>query len=207
MSDLEFQHAAARADLCRLLAACYYEPGPEFVEDDVFGSLRRAAAGSYPALVPVVDEMAEDFGKRPLQDLKIDYTALFLSPGGALASPYESVRLAGKDPMPPEQRVQAVIEFYAGAGFQVADDFRDLPDHIAAELEFLYALVFREARARASADEAEVAAATDLQRRFVERHLGRWVGEFSEAMRTSAATGFYRSLAELTRRFVEAAQA
>ena len=44
MSGSDVKRIAARADLCRLLAACYYQPGPEFAEERVFDSMRVAAA-------------------------------------------------------------------------------------------------------------------------------------------------------------------
>ena len=48
---------AARADLARLLAACYYEPGPEFAEERVFDAMREAAATIDPALTDVAERI------------------------------------------------------------------------------------------------------------------------------------------------------
>ena len=42
----------------------------------------------------------------------------------------------------------AVQALYAEAGYELAEDFRELPDHVAAELELLYLLIFRENEAR-----------------------------------------------------------
>ena len=44
MSTDDFDALAARADLCRLLAACFFEPGPEFAEEKLFDSLADAAS-------------------------------------------------------------------------------------------------------------------------------------------------------------------
>ena len=46
----DFETVAARADLCRLLSACYYEPGPEFTEERLFDSLAEAARRLDPLL-------------------------------------------------------------------------------------------------------------------------------------------------------------
>ena len=203
MADPEVKRVAARADLCRLLAACYYQPGPEFSEEKVFDAMSVAAAQVHPSLVSPAESVMSAFSSGPLETLQVDYTALFMNPGGALASPYQSAWIAGKDPMLAEQAIETVTSFYADAGFKVDQEFRDLPDHIAAELEFLYALIFREARARANGDEADRKTAIDLQRRFLTGHLGRWIAQFCGAMRSHAQTGFYRSLAALTQRFVK----
>jgi TorA maturation chaperone TorD len=41
-----------------------------------------------------------------------------------------------------------------------------------------------------------------LKQKFLEEHLGRWVGTLSEAIRKDAQTDFYKRLADLTEQFV-----
>ena len=202
MSDSDVKRIAARADLCRLLAACYYQPGPEFAEERVFDSMRTAAAEIDADMASLVDALATGFSAQPLEELQIDYTRLFLNPTGPLASPYESAWIAGRDPMLVDEIARSVLDGYRSGGYEVDADFRDLPDHIAAEMEFLYALIFREARAAASGNDAERAEAVDLRRRFLEQHLGRWIGPFAQALRGGGETALYRTLADLTERFV-----
>ena len=204
MSDPDPKRAAARADLCRFLAACHYLPGPEFAEERVFDSMREAAAKLDAELAEPVDALGKAFAATPLQDLQVDYTALFLSPTGGGAAPYESYWVGGKDPMRAQETSEAVRRFYAEAGFEIDDEFQDLPDHIAAELELLFALIFREARARAVGDPADELAATELRLRFLRAHLGRWVEPCTDAVKAEADTDFYRTLADVTRRFVSA---
>lgn len=204
MSHPDAQRAAARADLCRFLAACYYLPGPEFVEEGVFDSMREAATKLDPALAERVDALGSAFAATPLLDLQVDYTALFLNPTGAAAMPYESYWVGGKDPMQAQDLHARVRRFYAQAGFEIDEEFQDLPDHIAAELELLFALIFREARARSIGDPADQLAATELRLRFLRSHLERWVMPFTDALRAEADTEFYRTLADVTRRFVSA---
>ena len=202
MSNWDVKRIAARADLCRLLAACYYQPGPEFAEERVFDSMRTAAAEVDADMAALAQALADALDAQPLDELQIDYTRLFLNPTGPLAAPYESAWLAGRDPMHAEEVTQSVLASYRSGGYDVDVDFKDLPDHIAAELEFLYALIFREARAAASGNDAQRQEAADLRRRFVEQHLGRWIGPFAAALRDGGETAFYRMLANLTERLV-----
>ncbi len=131
----------------------------------------------------------------------VDYTRLFLGPVQALARPYGSVWLeADKGLM--QGSTMAVLALYAEGGFELADEFRELPDHVAAELEFLYLLRFKEVQARRNGDPAEVAAVAGLGKRFLDAHLGTWVGPFAAAVKAGAQHSFYRELAELTERFV-----
>jgi TorA maturation chaperone TorD len=95
-----------------------------------------------------------------------------------------------------------VLELYAEGGFAIDEEFRDLPDHVAAELEFLYLLLFRQAEACKNEDEKAASASRELARRLLHEHLGRWIGPFAAAVRSGAQTDFYRELADLSARFV-----
>ena len=140
--------AAARADFCRFLAACYYEPAPEFAQEQLFDSM--AAAGE---LIGVefdagARRLGMAFAAEGMEGLLVDYTRLFLGPVDARANPYGSVWL-GPDGLAMQDSTMAVVGLYEEGGFELSEDFRDLPDHVAAELEFLYLLLFREGRAGA----------------------------------------------------------
>ncbi len=77
-----------------------------------------------------------------------------------------------------------------------------MPDHVAAELEFLYLLIFRETEAQGKGDLNALAAVTGLRQRFLAAHLGTWIGPFAAAVGSGAQTAFYRELADLSERWV-----
>jgi TorA maturation chaperone TorD len=197
----DFERLAARADLCRLLAACHYEPGPEWGQERVFDAMAAAGAPLDAGIETCARRLGEAFASAQVQALLVDYTRLFLAPGSALARPYGSVWLGDGTTLMQDSTLQ-VVALYAEAGFEVDESFRDLPDHVAVELEFLYALLFRQAAAARSGDASGVAQAAALRSRFLGEHLGRWGGRFAEAVSKGAETGFYRILGELTGRFL-----
>ena len=201
MTDPDLHVAAARADLARLLAACYYEPGPEFAEERVFEAMREAAANVDPALADVAERIGRAFAATGGAQLLVDYTRLFLGPVDTRAKPYGSVWLDADAPLMGESTM-AVLQHYEDGGFEVDEGFRDLPDHVAVELEYLYVLLFREAEALARKDLETLRGASRLRSRFLAEHLGAWVGPFAEAVREGAECAFYRELADLTERFV-----
>lgn len=201
MTESEMRAKLAREDLCRLLAACYYEPEPAFAAEGLFDNLLAAARQADEALVPHVQALGEAFRAAAAQDLLLDYTRLFLGPIDILAKPYGSVWLDQETTLMNDS-TQALLELHKEAGFQMDEEFKELPDHIAAELEFLYLLRFRENEALRAGDAARFEQASDLKQRFLGRHLGRWIGPFAAAMRGNAQTGFYRTLADLTERVV-----
>jgi putative dimethyl sulfoxide reductase chaperone len=194
---------AARADLCRLLAACYYEPGPELGDEQVFVAMAEAGAALDPDFAASAQRLGEAFAAAELQALLVDYTRLFLGPVAALARPYGSIWLGSADALM-QDSTMAVLALYAEGGFDLDEDFREVPDHVAAELEFLYLLLFREAEARLNDDAEALMRVLALRRRFLDEHLGRWAGAFAAAVRNGAQTAFYRELAELTGRVVAA---
>jgi TorA maturation chaperone TorD len=176
----------ARADLCRFVAACYYEPGAEFAEERLFESMHAVAGRLDANLAGRARRLGETFAAETLENLLVDYTRLFLGPADILAKPYESVWTAGEN-----DSTAALLGLYAQGGFEVDEGFRELPDHIAAELEFLYLLIHQDAP-------------KELRRRFLDEHLGKWVRPFAQAVEAGAQTLFYRELAQLTERVVAA---
>jgi TorA maturation chaperone TorD len=193
---------AARADLCRFLAACYYQPGPEFAEERVFDSMLEAAARIDPGLAARAHRLGAAFSAEGPESLLVDYTRLFLGPGKAIASPYGSVWRSGENALMRDSTIR-VLELYREGGFEIAEDFQDLPDHIAAELEFLYLLIYREIEAHRNGEPDVLKATGDLKHRFLGRELGLWIGPFTEAVEAGAQSEFYRELAKLTARFVQ----
>jgi TorA maturation chaperone TorD len=201
MPSEEFEKSAARADLCRLLAACYYQPGRELAEEKVFDSMLDAATKVDGDLAARARRLGAQFSEEGLEALLLDYTRLFLGPTNVIAQPYESVWLTGETTLM-QDSTMAILGLYKEGGFEIDEEFRELPDHVAAELEFLYLLIFRELQARQIGDADALRKMTGLRRRLLEEHLGIWIGPFAAAVRAGARSDFYRELAELTGRIV-----
>lgn len=198
MEPDEVERMLARADVCRFLAACYYEPTPELAEEYVFDSMLLSARRIDTALAPAVSHLGEAFLAEKNDDLLIDYTRLFLGPTDILAKPYGSWWLTGEKALMQDATV-AIADLYRQAGFEMDETFHELPDHIAAELEFLYLLNYRGAQAHVSVDAAAGQGIAMLRRRFLAEHLGRWAQPFTESVEHNARTRFYKQLAVVTR--------
>lgn len=192
---------AAREDLCRFLAACYYEPEPAFAEERLFDLMRLAAERIDPALADHAARLGQEFAAEGPEALLVDYTRLFLGPVQALARPYSSVWLTGQAELMQDTTMD-LLRMYEQAGFAIDEDFQELPDHVAVELEFLYLLIHRENQAARKLDAEALGAAQALRQSFLEAHLGRWLGPFILAMHDGAQSEFYKELAELTEMFV-----
>ena len=187
-----------RADAYRLLSACYYQPEDFFLEEEIFDQLRSALAQAGLAMEVESSLLEKSFRSEGHDALILDYSRLFLGPFDILAKPYGSVYLDG-DNVVMGDSTQRVLALYREGGFEVADDFREMPDHVAVELEFLYLLSYRLGELPEADEQSRL---VNLKRRFLTEHLGRWVGILAEAMRTGAETEFYRLLGVVTEEFV-----
>jgi putative dimethyl sulfoxide reductase chaperone len=201
MVDHDAMTVMARADLCRFLAACYYQPTAEFAAEKLFDSMVDVATQLDPVLAAHARCLHAQFSAEAIESLLVDYTRLFLGPAEIIAKPYGSVWLSGEQTLM-QSSTMAVLELYGEGGFDIDESFRELPDHIAAELEFLYLLIYRENQAQRNGETQTFASLARLRKRFLSEHLGAWAMPFTAAVRMGAHTAFYRELAGLTERFV-----
>jgi DMSO reductase family type II enzyme chaperone len=131
-------------------------------------------------------------------DLETEYISLFDAPTpGKSCPPYEgSWRDIGRSSV-----LFEVKRFYKFFGLDVKGS-KELPDHIALELEFMHYLTFRQADALRKNDLKRALELLLPQKDFLERHLAAWVPTFSEKLEERSELEFYRELAALTRAFI-----
>jgi len=187
-----------RLEAYRLLADGYHRPAP---------SLQDGLAKLATCMEQVCSEAGKyihsmQAGMVGTGDLEIDYARLFVGPFNLLAPPYGSVYLEG------ERQVMGVStadvqKRYQAAGLAVATGFKDAPDHIAAELEFMHFLIFKAMEAANQGDVNGIVTCLLNQQSFLDVHLGAWVHEFAGHVVDHAKTSFYRNLARATEDFIK----
>lgn len=186
-----------REEVCRLLSACYYEPENAFLEENVFMRLADGLKLLQPDCAEIAEKMEASFREDGMEKLLLDYSQLFLGPFDIQAKPYGSVYLDGEKVVMGKSTIE-LQKLYLRGGFELAEDFKEMPDHIAAELEFLYLMIFKENEARQTGDSAQQDQLSELKREFLDNHLGRWLFSFTAAIGKGAETIFYQQLALLT---------
>lgn len=108
--------------------------------------------------------------------VSVEYTRLFVNAvPNVPCPPYESVYREG---MLMGLCTQAVLNGYQEVGLKILDDFHELPDHLAVELEFLYYV-------SAKGDQA----AHDS---FLREHLSTWMPAFGQAVQEKGRLTFYK---------------
>lgn len=200
MPEPDGERLAAREDLCRLLAACYYEPDAELAEQRVFDAMLAAASRLDPALADCARRLGQAFAGHDLKALAADYDRLF---GGGARVPPQGSRWLGRGSADGAQSTAALLALYQEGGFEIEQGALQPPDHVALQLEFLYRITAKQSEGRRAGWDAQVLQAWQhLQQLFLRSHLGTWIPRFTAAVEAKAQTPFYRELAQLTERFV-----
>ena len=192
---------SARGDSFKHLAACYQQPTKELVND--IKELEHHLATVCLEAARHVQKMMDEFESTDsLEPLTVDYARLFVGPYNLYAPPYGSVYLDGERQIMGDSTLD-VRNKYRGEGVDVSADFRDPPDHIAAELEFMYFLVFKEIQALENSEVDTVIDYLEKQRAFLNEHLGAWVFDFADSIEEKAETNFYKNMARATKAYMK----
>ena len=192
-----------RGDCYKFLAACFYPPDKElFLQENLTGNLVGVMHQACPAAEVFAVQMEEAFRRYGHEELSVEYARLFLGPYELQAPPYGSIYLDGNRKVMDDSTI-AVLAFYEEAGLSLSKDFHELPDHIAAELEFLYFLTYREIEALQNHDLEKAGDFLEFQERFGDRFLRHWVPPFCDRIRDRSENRFYRSLADCLSSFLE----
>jgi DMSO reductase family type II enzyme chaperone len=95
--------------------------------------------------------------------------------------------------------LETLVRYYNFFGVQAEEGL--MPDHVSVQLEFMHYLAEREAEATTSADRRSLAKA---QLDFLGDHLHSWWPRLAARLKPQRPLPFYRSLADLTSRFLVA---
>ncbi|TAN46075.1 MAG: dehydrogenase [Nitrospirae bacterium] len=135
------------------------------------------------------------------EDLAVEYARLFVGPFELQAPPYGSFYMENEKRLMGDSTIEAV-RIYEEEGLVIDGDFKELPDHITVELEFMYYLCCKKADAITAKDTEAARKFSTKQRFFHEKFISKWVPGFCERIKTCADNSFYVSLAECLSAFV-----
>ncbi len=131
-----------------------------------------------------------------LEALQVEYTYLFINavprvPAPPYASAYTGQGLLMAEP------AEAALRAYREAGLALAKDYQDLPDHLAAELEFLSWMGQQEVSAYEREDNEAGNQWEERGKAFLSQLVLPWLPEFCRRVEEASRISFYRELARL----------
>jgi TorA maturation chaperone TorD len=182
------ERTRARRGIYQTLSSAFYPPRSD--SRAVWERLQLIAGST---------AQAEPEGDR----LDLEYNRLFVGPANVPCPPYESVHRTDRPEMESGlvlgPSVTDVKRMYAQAGLSVSEHFKDLPDHVAVELEFMSYLCGKELESRGGDDFERW---RKLQAEFAASHLKPWIERFSEGVLASSRSSFYSLAADVLGAFV-----
>lgn len=136
-----------------------------------------------------VKEMFQMKSSESPPQIRMDFANIFLRPDLHMA-PYESLYNypLGDRPRLPGKAAEEVQLFYIAAGLIVDEEINIMPDHISAELIFMSYLIEN--------------GRSDLQMRFLDDHLAKWIPEYCDEVSRHAGTTFYKEIANILKEFI-----
>jgi TorA maturation chaperone TorD len=196
IADL-LKYEKARSSAYKGLAECYHMPSSGLYKTLIDLERQLEALGSEAS--PHITLMRSEWIGRgnEIDDLCVDFARLFVGPYALLAPPYGSVYLDGERKVMGNSTMD-VRMYYGEAGLDLAADFKEAPDHIAAELEFMHFLIFKEIEATLRYDMDRAIEYVDQQGVFLKNHLAAWGPLFARHVVENATTDFYKHLAGAT---------
>lgn len=195
--DTFLQKEHNRRDAYQLLAALYTLPDRSLIErlprlTEIFAAYTPSAS----------KQLAYLNGNIDIETLVVDYSQLFIGPFQMTAAPYGSIYLeSGRQVM--SDSTADIVSRYEMVGIEISKDFKDVPDHISAELEFMYFLIYQEIVSLEKRDREIAVGYIEKQRSFLEDHLVVWLPKFAQAVDDNATTDFYKNISKATLQFVQ----
>lgn len=196
----------ARSTIYKSLSLAFSPATPEVVEFIRAGAAQKvqAALSLLPQsrLLSGLDEDITKLARVPTSvgSMESEYNRLFRHQ--LLCTPYETEY----DPLKSLRKGQAladILGFYTAFGLKPSERLKELPDHIAVELEFMSWLTLKAAYALNRGWKNKLALTLAAEGKFLEDHLGRFIFAFCDKVERNARMAFYPALAGLLRNFIK----
>lgn len=180
----------------QLLADLLSFPGSEFLNSN---KLESEISGLQTSITDneiqnKLFKIQDVFNKSSQQELMVEYARLFVGPYHVISPPYgsyylESGRLMGDSTI-------EVQKIYQSAGLVINESFKDLPDHVIAELEFLVFLIHNEIIFIENAEINNYKIISDLKKEFYNIYFYSWIKMFSSVIFENTNNEFYKLVSD-----------
>jgi TorA maturation chaperone TorD len=137
-----------------------------------------------------------------IEELKLEYTRLFLGPDILPSPPWESVYRSESQISFGKETLEVRKE-YGKFGLSFKRNDTEPDDHVGLELEFLYHLCNEVEEAFGRKNWVKVIRVLEAQRNFFDEHLNLWAAMFFKDLFVNAKTLFYQGVAKFASGFLQ----
>lgn len=142
--------------------------------------------------------------EQTLEELRVDYTALFIEITDKEISPWESVYFSEERGIFQKSTLK-VREWYRRFGLQVTKLYKEPDDHVGLEFAFISHLASLAVQALEAGDRNKSRKIIKAQKEFLREHIFTWVPTWCEQLGEYARTDFYRGIGYLVQGTLDAA--
>jgi len=144
------------------------------------------------ALTPLCAELLDTVATTHAADaLETRYRETFGHIPAGIFSPYET-SYGAANAFTQSQALADLNGFYHAFGVEPSAAYRERPDHVSLECEFVALLLYKEAIALEAGNTEGAEVCRTARRRFLEEHIGWWGGVVCERLERDAPTALYR---------------
>ncbi len=199
-STPEEERATARSRAFRIFVEALRYPDETLVEVVRGGHLAAALRATLETIEPSLGCEVDWNALRAAgdgDDLAVEYTRLFdVGVSGPPCPLYGGLYTGAR-----MKTMEETVRFYNYFGLSLSEGPRELPDHLATELEFLHFLAFHEARALQCGEDP--GSYRRAQADFIERHPGRWVPKLRARLEQQEPMPFFLAVVSALERLLE----
>lgn len=134
--------------------------------------------------------------------LAVEFAGLFLGVWRVPLHPSESVYVTSGQLLMQKPR-DDVLKIYRSMGVDKAGTFAEPEDHIAMELQFMNHMCEKTNTSLKEGNLADARTCLEVQRDFLNDHLGKWGPKLVADILKSKSGEFYKAVAKITRGYVE----
>ncbi len=204
LSDL----SGARCDAYAFMGSAFLSPPTEQTFRAVGNEEFRAGAAELFGMKAL--ELLQQYANPTEQAAELrrqahqEFMNLFKVPGGQYITPYQSVfcdalEVSGKrlKGLLMGQSAINVQKWYRLAAVEISDEYKDLPDHIGLELNFLAHVCTKEQEFSRNGDQARLTRAWEIERDFLSAHVVSWAEQLRDKLYDKSQHAFFRAVADL----------
>jgi TorA maturation chaperone TorD len=145
-----------------------------------------------PEFLKQLVEIKNEYISNEQQELMIEFARLFVGPFHVIAPPYGSYYLEEGKLM--GDSTFQVSKLYDSTGLAINESFKDLPDHVVAESEFLLFLIHNEIQFLLNGVNENLQTINNIKKEFFNRFYYSWIKEFSKVIINNSRLEFYRKV-------------
>lgn len=135
-------------------------------------------------------------------EIKIEYTRLFVGPYHLDTPPYRSVYRSSNKLMMQDETL-SVRSFYMENGYKINDSCKEPDDQVGIELEFMYLMSKKALDAFQEQSSEKLINLLSVQKEFMDNHLFKWLPEFCQDILKSSRNQFWKNISQFTKKFIE----